>query len=276
MKQFPGLPGKILLLAALCVALLFAATLGAVKHVRGWLAAPAIPAARISKLPPLILWAWERPEQLQQLDARKVGVAFLARTIYLRSDRVVVQPRLQPLNVAPNTMLIAVARIESDQKERPSLNSAQMLEVAGAIAQLSRLPGVVAVQIDFDATRSERDFYRNLLFRVREELPQTTLLSITALASWCKGDNWLDDLPIDEAVPMLFRMGVESNQIRSQLAAGETFQSGKCQSSAGLSVDEPLASLPSTRRRYFFNPKSWSQESIETLLRNNQHEQQAP
>jgi len=37
----------------------------------------------MANLPNLYLWAWERPEDLQFLSNRKVGVAFLAKTISL-------------------------------------------------------------------------------------------------------------------------------------------------------------------------------------------------
>ena len=86
---------------------------------------------------------------------------------------------------------------------------------------------------------------------------------MTALASWCKGDNWLDDLPVDEAVPMLFRMGVEQNQFRSQLAAGARFSARPCQASVGVSTDEPLAQLQPVQRLYVFNPEPWSATSAQ-------------
>jgi hypothetical protein len=172
----------------------------------------ASPSSRFSKLPPTILWAWERPEKLDYLDPQKTGVAFLARTIYLRAGGVFGRPRLQPLSVPDCAQVIAVVRIESDRSSPPALSPQQINDVALEISKLGSLPNVVMVQIDFDARATERAFYRSLLTALRARLPQSTLLSITALASWCKGDNWLDDLPIDEAVPMLFRMGVERNQ----------------------------------------------------------------
>ena len=144
-----------------------------------------------------------------------------------------------------------------------------MKAAAAEIAKLGSLPNVVMVQVDFDANTTERSFYRELLEELRARLPQSTLLSITALASWCKGDNWLDGLPIDEAVPMLFRMGVERNQFLSQLAAGDRFRAGPCQESAGISTDEPLAQLPPDQRIqrfYVFNPKSWTPEEVNQTL----------
>jgi hypothetical protein len=160
--------------------------------------------------------------------------------------------------------MIAVARIESARSDQPSLSKQQIDETVAALTALARLPRVVAVQIDFDATLSEREFYQRVLFKLRSILPTSTALSITALASWCKGDNWLDDLPIDEAVPMLFRMGTQEKQIREQLLAGEKFRSVKCQNSVGLSTDEPWLVRP-VARTYFFNPRSWTAASVKAV-----------
>ena len=226
--------------------------------------------SRVAKLPTTILWAWERPERLDFIDPEKVGVAFLAKTIYLRGDRVISRPRFQPLTLPPGARLVAVARIESetspDYSRRPALSPAQIKETAATISELGTLPNVVMVQVDFDATASERAFYRELLTQLRGKLPATTALSITALASWCKGDNWLEDLPVDEAVPMLFRMGVERKQFLSGLAAGETFSSTLCRTTAGVSTDEPLAQLPRVQRLYVFNPRVWSPDALNKTM----------
>ncbi len=233
-------------------------------------------AGRLARLPAVILWAWERPEKLDYLDPQKTGVAFLAKTIYLRADGVVSRPRLQPLAVPNGATLIAVARIESarvessrvesHQPEAPTLSARQLKDAVAEIAELGSLPNVVMVQVDFDATTTERSFYRSLLNELRARLPRSTLLSITALASWCKGDNWLEDLPVDEAVPMLFRMGVERRQFLSQLAAGERFAAVPCQGSAGISTDEPIEQLPPVQRVYVFNPRSWSPEEVNQTM----------
>jgi hypothetical protein len=219
---------------------------------------------RVSQLPSVILWAWERPEKLDFIDPKKIGVAFLAKTIYLRAGRVVSRPRFQPLTVPAGSSVMAVARIESDRSNSPELSQQQIKDTASEIAELGHLPNVVMVQVDFDATTSERAFYRQLLAELRTKLPQSTGLSITALASWCKGDNWLDDLPVDEAVPMLFRMGIE--QFRSQLAVGAGFKAKPCQASLGVSTDEPLAELPRVQRLYVFNPEAWSPDAVNQMM----------
>ena len=212
--------------------------------------------------PAVILWAWERPEDLTFIDPEKTGVAFLAKTIYLRGDKVVVRPRLQPLKISPNTSVVTVVRIETDRRDIPTLSSEQVRQTAREILDSSKSP---VIQIDFDATVSERDFYRALLQQVRLNLPVRTALSITALASWCAGDDWLHDLPIDEAVPMLFRLGVDQRQFQRRLETGQPFESRQCQNAAGVSTDEPVTA-PTVDRLYIFNPQSWSKDSFATAM----------
>src|ERR1700752_1868916 len=110
--------------------------------------------------PQLILWAWERPTDLRFIDKNRVGVAFLAKSIFLKGDDVQARPRLQPLELAPGTEVIAVTRIEADGA---TLSTAQRQGVVQAIADTASLPNVSEIQIDFDATKSERDFYRQLI-----------------------------------------------------------------------------------------------------------------
>lgn len=218
--------------------------------------------SRSTTEPKVILWAWERPEDLTFIDPQKTSVAFLAKTIYLRGDKVVVKPRLQPLRLAPGTKLVAVVRIETDRTETPTLSSLQAQQTAREIIN-SSVSSVV--QIDFDATVSERNFYRELLTTVRRQLPQSTSLSITALASWCAGDDWLRDLPIDEAVPMLFRLGVDQRQFQRRLETGQPFESPICRNSAGVSMDEPVTP-PAVDRLYIFNPQPWAKNSFTTAM----------
>jgi hypothetical protein len=223
-------------------------------------------ATRMDKMPRLMLWAWERPTDLRFIDPKETGVAFLARTIRLHSGEVEVRPRLQPLNLPQATTAMAVARIETDARRKPELSATQRQELAGAIADMAKLPNVAHIQIDFDATKSERAFYRDVIFDVRRRLPQTVSLSITALASWCTYDDWFSDLPIDEAVPMLFRMAADGKQIARQLDAGDDFISPACRHSYGISTDEPRSGLSLARRLYVFNPDPWTKDSVRTIV----------
>jgi Protein of unknown function (DUF3142) len=202
----------------------------------------------LPQFPRTIVWAWERPEKLDFIDPHEVGVAFLARTIYIRGGVVSVRPRLQPLVVAPGTALMAVVRIESQ-----GVPSASRAEVEHGILEATEFHGVRALQIDYDAKRSEREFYRGLLVDLHRVLPSSMPLSITALASWCESDDWIANLPVTEAVPMLFRMGAGE-----AYHPDEDFRPGVCRSSVGVSTDEPLPEFPRGRRVYIFHPRSWS------------------
>lgn len=218
--------------------------------------------------PRVILWAWERPEDLKTADPNRFAVAFLAQTLALKDDDVILAPRHQPLDVSPETKLMAVTRIESQTTtgQYASLSDAQRKKAVDLILRTMQLRNVFAIQIDFDATSSERDFYRALLHDVRAKLPDNLALSMTALASFCIGDRWLADLPVDEAVPMVFRMGADDRSIKNLLSSGEDFREPLCQKSYGIAVDEPLdIQFKPGRRVYVFNDRSWKPSDISSL-----------
>jgi hypothetical protein len=222
--------------------------------------------ARLDKMPRVMLWAWERPTDLRFIDPKETGVAFLAQTIRLHEDQLEIRPRLQSLNLPDGTKVVAVVRVETDAVKRPSLSTAQREQLAQAIAGMTRLPNVSSIQIDFDATKSERAFYRDVIVDVRRRLPGDISLSITALASWCNYDDWISDLPIDEAVPMLFRMAGDGKQIARGLAVGDDFIASPCRLSYGISTDEPRSGLASARRLYVFNPDPWTPDAVHAIL----------
>ena len=222
--------------------------------------------SRLSNIPAIVLWAWEQPENLEFLDPARFGVAYLAKTCSLDSDDVVVRPRLQPLRVADGTVVIAVVRIETKPSEKPAYSDVQAEKLISVINDAARGKGISAVQVDFDATSSERAFYRNLLVRLHAALPPREPLSITALASWCYSDDWISGLPIDEAIPMVFRMGVDSSNIRRLLESRTDFKAAPALHSVGISTDEPLPWIPPGRRVYIFSPKPWTPESVQKAV----------
>lgn len=215
--------------------------------------------------PRVWLWAWERPERLDFIDPARVGVAFHAVTFQLTvGGDVVPHRRRQPLKVPPGTRLAAVMRIEVEPGT--GLGEAQRSRLVRLITEQLQRQGVRAVQVDFDARLSERPFYRELLHALRAALPAGTHLSMTALASWCLQDDWLDGLPVDEVVPMVFRMGADRATVRGELARRGDFPSPRCQRSVGFVTDEPVPSLPEGRRVYWFSPKSWSAGDVQRVL----------
>lgn len=228
--------------------------------------------SRMKAFPGLFLWAWEREEHLEFINPREVGVAFLAATITLRGEEVIERPRLQPLKTPDGTTLIAVVRIETARDRQPALSDKQRVSLAEALNKFARQQNIAALQIDFDATTSERKFYSDLLQDVRRRLPATMPLSMTALASWCIFDEWLDELPVDEAVPMLFEMGLDKERINSYLDAGGELRAPLCRESLGISTDEARAAFKHTNRVYVFNSQPWSETTVRQVLERNRNE----
>lgn len=221
---------------------------------------------RLAQMPPVMLWAWERPEDLEFADSQKYGVAYLAQTLELNKDVVLSRSRRQPLRIRDNAFLMAVTRIESARaaEQAATLSNKQGEEIVERVLKTVEKKGVRAVQIDFDAAVSEREFYRAVLINLRAKLPADVPLSITALASFCLGDRWFKDLPVDEAVPMMFRMGLDSANIRGTLASGVDFKEPLCQTSYGIATDEPLKiNFNTARRLYIFNSRPWTPADLE-------------
>jgi hypothetical protein len=214
--------------------------------------------------PRIVLWAWERPEDLRFLAGRDPEVAFLDRTVTLRSGQLSVQRRHQPLRLAPETRVTAVVRIEVSGVS-PSVDRAG--EVAHAIADSAALPRVEMVQIDFDARRSDRLFYAALLRDTRVLLPRSTRLSMTALASWCADDPWIDVTGVDEIVPMLFQMGPDARHVVTRLREEGRWRVDACNGAAGLSTDERWAGLPPAENVYIFNPRPWHASDLDVAAR---------
>lgn len=212
--------------------------------------------------PGLVLWAWEMPERLDFINPRQVAVAYLDQTIYLGKS-VHARPRLQPLRVPPGTEVMAVVRIEMPEAAQASPET--RAATIAALLRSARRPGVTALQVDFDAVKSQQPFYGEILRQLRREMPPAMPLSVTALASWCAYDRWLTPLPIDEAVPMLFRMGKEQSLFRAG-QSGPLVRDPVCLGSLGVSVDEPWPHNLRGKRLYVFNPRPWTEQSVARVI----------
>jgi len=226
-------------------------------------------------LPHTVLWAWQRAEDLSNLNPDEFAVAYLACTVTL-GERIVSSPRVQPLKVPEKMRMLPVIRIDTDRLHPPPLSDSQADLVAHIIAQFAGLPRSDGVQIDFDATLLQRPFYRSLLDKVRSLLPAGTPISITALASWCLFDNWIEDLPVDETIPMMFSLGSERQKVLLYFQQQRDFTTGPCCRSLGLSLEDkqvndlmvPLATARKTPvRLYFFSRTAWTPEKVQ-LVRN--------
>ena len=232
----------------------------------------------------LTLWAWERPEDLRFLDdapgtrhrapgtapgtehhapgTRAVRVGFLDRTVRFDDGRMTVRYRQQPLLVSPDTPLMSVVRVET-RGRAPGISQADA--TAALVVKAVHAPSVAALQIDFDARSSDRPFYAALLKCVRGSLPREIPLSITALASWCMDDPWIDPRDVDEIVPMLFQMGPDARHVLTRLDEDGRWPVAACNGSAGLATDERHDRLPPAHSVYVFNPRAWTADDLRAL-----------
>ena len=152
---------------------------------------------------------------------------------------------------------MAVVRIET----RGNIGQQDVREVADRVLEALDGPSIRALEIDFDARQSEREFYRSLLTALRERMPKEMALTMTALVSWCGKDSWMRGLPVVEAVPMFFRMGRDPHR------ATEKIEEPLCQTSLGVSTDEMVRDAPRGRRMYVFHPHAWTEEDYRAVLR---------
>ena len=210
--------------------------------------------------PPLVLWAWDRAEDLRFLASfpeHSIGVAYLHANVFLHGPGVSVHRRAASLQVPADTWQLPVVHIEADRASLPILQEGQRQELLRVLLMESARAGRGRLQIDFEAKASQRAFYRQLLLELRRELGPRFPLSITALASWCLGDRWLADVPVDEIVPMFYRLGEGGPRLRAELRRG-TDLAAECRRALGLITDEPLIQPPSPRRLYLFSPTPWT------------------
>lgn len=235
--------------------LILSAALVAAALVSAALLHSTAPPDPLPTLPRVMLWAWERPEDLRFVKPESAGIAFLARTVWIDGHNVSARPRLQPLRYAPGTSLMAVVRLESTGRGLPPRAA-----IVHEVTEAAGIPGIRALQIDFDARESERAWYAAFLADLRRALPGSLPLTITALESWCEEDGWIRNLPVADASPMLFRMG------KGESVPDRDFAVPLCRSSIGVATDELPARVPRGRRLYFFYPHAWNRQAYEAVV----------
>jgi hypothetical protein len=210
----------------------------------------------------LYLWAWQRNEDLSFLDPSTTRIALWVGTISVGDDRISMTPRQNPVQYPEGTELLPVVRIDVDRVYDAGMAARVAEFVEGLAAPLA----ATELQVDFDARVSQRDFYGALIAALRTQLPGWKL-SITALASWCLGDPWLDALGVDAAVPMLYRMGSDGPRIRQYLSEQGHFPATICRDNIGYSSDEPAVAVDGAERVFWYHPTAWNEEAFTTVSR---------
>jgi hypothetical protein len=207
--------------------------------------------------PDLYLWVWQRSEDLAFVDPREAKVALWVATFTFAASGSGVELRRNPTILPGDAEVMAVFRVEVEPGHEGFVAEMLALEIPALVESL----GADEAQIDFDALVSQRDLYRRLIEALREQMPDKRI-SITALASWCFGDPWIETLPIDAAVPMYYRMGPDGEQIRQHLLSGRHTPATICRDNAGYSLDEPASPLVAAKRVFVFSPEGWDEETF--------------
>jgi hypothetical protein len=207
----------------------------------------------------LVIWAWERPEDLS--FAPDIEIALQTGFIELAGDTIRARARYFPLKSAraPETVLV---HVQIDHAAPIQWSPALRARLAAAVRHYATVIPAARVQLDFEVRLSERQILLDTLADLRRALPPSTRLSMTALASWCMFDDWLQSAPVDEIVPMLFRMQKDGPAIRKTLAQGGDFRNPRCRAALAISSDSPIARAPPGRRVYLFNPRSWTPQAF--------------
>lgn len=233
------------------------------------------PRPAASEGPRTWLWAWERPEDLRFLGARRdVGAAILTRTVTVGDAGVDVRRRAHPAHVPEGVPLAAVVRV---QLRRGSTRfAAHAPALARAVLDAAGDVPARVLQIDFDAPPAAWAFYRELIQRVSAALPPSTTLAITSVASWCTGDGPLAELapvgrPAPRVVPMVFAMGPDAARVRFALAARGDFPEPACREAVGVAVDEPEPHLFGARPVWAFSRHPWTAADLAALEARQDH-----
>jgi hypothetical protein len=213
----------------------------------------------------LILWAWERPEDLR-FAGSEAEVAVQTGFVELSGSALAARGRRFPLK-SPRPPETALVHVQIDRAAPLEWSPKLRARAAAAVLHYAKAFPARRVQIDFEVRASERRILLDLLADVRRGLPRGTLLSMTAIASWCETEGWLDAAPADEIVPMLFRMTQGGGALRKRLAAGGDFRNPRCRTAVGVATDSPVVRAPPGRRVYLFSPVSWTGADFEAARR---------
>lgn len=221
------------------------------------------------KVPQVYLWVWRYSADMSFVDSKKYGVAYLAKTVHINKSSVYERPRLNDLKIPADVKVESVVRVEIEPGYSPPLE--RVNKVAHVVVSQLPLKKVEAVQIDFDATKSQRAFYKKLIQELSGLLPANKPLKMTALASWSIFDRWNRDLSVSSVTPMFFRMGKDRARALDCLARG--LVSGA--DSIGVATDEidvfnilrKHKLLSRFKRVYIFSPGGWKSSKARSFAR---------
>lgn len=214
----------------------------------------------------ITLWSWDRLDDFNFIDNKNVRIAPLLATFKSSKRGVLItELRHQGFRRPKDIKWIAVFRIEIEPQYQ--IKDRDLAQMVAVIRDLSM--NASEVQIDFDATKSQRPFYKKFMQFLQESL--SIPISMTALASWCTFDSWLDEMPVSYAVPMLYNLGNEKEVHYQHLKSKGFFYVKKCRGYLGLHMSDlellKDKKIKESHKIYLFNDKAWNQEHYITLMK---------
>lgn len=214
----------------------------------------------------IYLYAWDRPENFSFLENKifnKPTIVFLAGSIVLHPGSVEYTNRKNTLITPKNIVKLPVIRIDDSGDNEFSKKTE---EIRKFIVEICK--SYPECQLDFDAKESQYGSYRDLISKVKANLPDTKI-SLTALASWCAIGSWLDNMPAAYAVPMLYRLGEEESAIKKGID-GSWFMANKlCKDNIAFSTDElnfNFRQYIKGRNVFLFNPEPWTENEYHNVI----------
>jgi hypothetical protein len=202
-----------------------------------------------------IPWVWATHDRIP--DAA-TDAAVLIESFHLIGTAVHWRPRglIVPLPAADPPRITPVVHVEVSRVAPPPSLLVAKEQIAAAVLRAARGSTSGWVQLDLEAPLRLKADYLELVQFTRASLPPGMRLSVTALAWWCTGGQWLDTLAADEVVPMFFRMGKDSAALRQTVSQSPERLHPKCRSGAiGTAVQEPLDTQATERyaKHYVFD-----------------------
>lgn len=195
-------------------------------------------------------WYWDRPAEQLPAPPPGIGAAVVVTHVILSGERFVRQRRRSALRLPEGVATMPVIHVEVDPALPFAGNTAQSDGLREAVLDVVRRGASPWVQLDFEARRSQREFWLAAVQQIKTALPSGVRLSVTALASWCYEDRWLGNAPVDEIVPMYFRLRGARQDYILRSAAGVT--EPRCATAYGVADDEPEWPVALSGRRYVF------------------------
>lgn len=216
-----------------------------------------------------VAWVWPQsngPLAAPGTSAPYREAAVLLDALVLRAHGVERGGRTAPLQLAGGTRVVPVLHIESAADAPDTFTPTQREAILSAVRRHTEFAARAGLlQIDFEAPARQRTAYRDLIASVRRQLPAGVRLSVTALAHWCTQGDWLDTLPVDEVVPMLYRLGPRADHWRSAFMQPDNPALARhCRGPAlGFATNDPppAALLARATRPYWFDESAWSNPS---------------